>query len=123
MTVPLGLRVLIADDERIIADTLAVILTRSGFETATAYDGKEACEKAKEWKPDLFITDVVMPNMNGVDAAILIHALIPACKILLFSGQAGTAGMLNDERIRGQGFELLQKPIHPKELLERLRGL
>lgn len=115
-------KVLIVDDERIIADTLAAILTESGFETATAYDGLEAVQKAK-WKPDLLLSDVVMPNMNGIDAAILIRTLIPTCKVLLFSGQAATAGMLADARIRGHRFEILEKPIHPNELLKNLRSL
>jgi CheY-like chemotaxis protein len=116
-------KVLVADDERMIADTLAIILSHAGFETATAYDGTEAVEKAWAWKPDLLLSDVVMPGLNGIDAAIQIRRMIPDCRVLLFSGQAGTAGMLDDARVRGHKFEILQKPVHPYELLDRLRKL
>lgn len=46
-----------------IADTLAVILNQSGFETTAVYDGKEAVEKARSWKPDLLLSDVMMPGL------------------------------------------------------------
>jgi CheY-like chemotaxis protein len=116
-------KVLVVDDERVIADTLAVILRQSGFETATAYDGMEAVQTATAWHPDLLISDVVMPRMNGIEAALLIRASIPDCKVLLFSGQASTAEMLAEARSSGCDFELISKPIHPDDLIEKLRSL
>jgi CheY-like chemotaxis protein len=116
-------KVLVVDDERVIADTLAIILRQSGFETAVAYDGEEAVEKARIWKPDLLLSDVIMPRLNGVEAAIQICMIVPECRVLLFSGQAATAGMLRDPRLKRHRFEVLQKPIHPVELIARLRTL
>src|SRR5277367_1410072 len=77
--------VLIVDDERIIADTLSMILSRSGFSTMTAYDGLEGLEIAQSARPDLVISDVVMPRMTGVELAITVTQTVPTCKILLFS--------------------------------------
>ena len=114
-------KVLVADDERVIADTLAVILNQSGFEAAAVYDGAEAVEKARTWGPDLLVSDVVMPELSGIDAAIRICAMFPGCRVLLFSGQAATADLLADARISGHNFEVLAKPIHPNELLAHLR--
>lgn len=54
--------VLVVDDEQVIAGTLAVILSQRVLETATAYDGDQAFEKAKYWKTDLLISDVVIPT-------------------------------------------------------------
>jgi DNA-binding response OmpR family regulator len=116
-------KVLVADDERVIADTLVVILSQSGFDTAVAYDGKEAVEKAKRWKPDLFLSDVMMPGLNGIEAAIQICMLIPECRVLLFSGQAETVKIVYQALLNGHHFEILHKPVHPAELIARLRAL
>ncbi len=78
---------------------------------------------AKNWKPDLLLSDVVMPRLNGIEAAIQICMMIPQCRVLLFSGQAATAGMLNDARLNGNHFEVLEKPIYPTDLIARLRNL
>jgi DNA-binding response OmpR family regulator len=78
---------------------------------------------AAEESPDLLITDVIMPDMNGVDLAIHFKNLYPRCKILLFSAAASTLDLLDDARLRGYDFELLDKPLHPVKLLERLRAL
>ena len=87
-------RVLVADDERVIADTLAMILNQSGFEAHVAYTGEKALEMAAEIRPEMLISDVIMAGLNGIDAAIKIRELLPAIKILLFSGQAATADLL-----------------------------
>lgn len=117
-----GVRVLIADDERLIADTLALILKHAGFEAETVYSGQKAVEAARNRSPDIFLADVVMPGMTGIDAAIEITALHPACRVLLLSGQAATADLLRDARVRGHHFEVLLKPVHPSQLIARLRA-
>jgi len=114
-------RVLIADDERIIADTLGLILNQNGFEAATVYSGQKAVETARHFHPNVFLGDVVMPGMSGIEAAIQICTMIPGCRILLLSGQAATSDLLRDARVRGHDFEILLKPVHPNQLLDRLR--
>lgn len=115
-------KVLVVDDERVIADTLAIILNQSGYEASAVYTGNGAVESARINKPDLIVSDVIMPDMNGIEAAIRIRQFLPACKILLFSGQAATADLLNSARARGHEFEILAKPVHPQDLLAKLRG-
>ncbi len=114
-------RVLVADDERIIADTLGMILSQNGFEAATVYGGQKAVETARIFHPDVFLADVVMPGMSGIEAAIQISSMIPSCRVVLLSGQAATADLLRDARVRGHEFEILLKPVHPSQLLDRLR--
>jgi CheY-like chemotaxis protein len=87
------------------------------------YDGKEAVEKAKEWKPNLLLSDVCMPGMSGTEAAIQICKLIPECRVLLFSGYAGFADLLSDTKAQGYHFEVLQKPLHPADLIARLQAI
>ncbi len=115
-----AIRVLVADDERMIANTLTRILNSSGFEAKAVYSGEKAVEAAEDLKPDVLITDVVMTGMNGIEAAIRIQALLPACRIILFSGQASTADLLDRAEAKGHRFEILTKPVHPQVLLDQL---
>lgn len=112
--------VLVVDDEQVIADTLAAILSKSGYTALTAYDGTAALETADLIPPQMIITDVCMPGMSGIELAIAIREAIPDCKVLLFSGQASTADLLATTRDAGYEFEALSKPIHPTELLARI---
>ena len=112
--------VLVVDDERVIADTLSAILSRSGFATMAAYDGASALALAKNRTPDLLISDVMMPGMTGIELAITIKQTIPACKILLFSGQAATVDLLEKARHDGHDFTTLTKPVHPTDMLRRI---
>jgi CheY-like chemotaxis protein len=112
--------VLVVDDEKVIADTLSMILSRSGFSTMAAYDGFTALELARSTRPDLLISDVVMPGMTGVELAITVTQTIPGCKVLLFSGQAATVDLLEKARNAGHNFTTLTKPIHPTDMLNRI---
>jgi CheY-like chemotaxis protein len=115
--------ILVVDDEQRIADTLALILASKGYAVQAAYEGFSAIEIYRKLRPDLVITDVVMPGMNGVEMAITLRGEFPGCRVLLFSGQAATAQILEDARIRGHKFQLLAKPVHPEELLEKVLEL
>ena len=114
--------VLVVDDERVIADTLAIILNKSGYDATAVYSGIGAVETARQLKPDLVISDVVMADMNGIDASIEIRKILPDCKILLFSGQAATKDLLAKARADGHNFDLLIKPVHPTDLLAKLKS-
>lgn len=115
-------KVLVADDERVIADTLAIILNQAGFDATAVYSGEKAVELAASLKPDMLISDVMMPDLNGIDAAITVRQILPTCKILLFSGQAATADLLDRARTQGHEFEILAKPVHPQDLLAKLKN-
>ena len=113
-------RVLILDDEQTIANTLALILNRNGFEACAVYNAQDAIDTASKISPDVLISDVVMEGLTGIEAAIRISELVPNCRIILFSGQAATADLLQRAQADGHHFELLVKPIHPRALLQRL---
>ena len=115
-------KVLVVDDERVIADTLSIILGQAGFDASAVYSGPAAVEKAESFRPYLVISDVIMGDMNGIEAAIQIRRILPGCKILLFSGQAATADLLETARAQGHEFEILAKPVHPQDLLAKLKG-
>jgi len=113
--------VLVVDDERVIADTLSIILTRNGFSVLTAYDGESALELAQVATPDLLLSDVMMgPGIDGTELAIALVGRCPKCKVLLFSGHAATRDLLDKARDAGHNFTLLNKPLHPADLLARI---
>jgi PleD family two-component response regulator len=116
-------RVLVVDDERLIARTVAAILNVNGFEAVEAFSGEEALEKARTLKPDIVLTDVLMPHMTGVELGRRLHDEMPEARILLFSGQAATSELMRKAHDDGYNFELFPKPIHPDDLIAKLRGL
>jgi CheY-like chemotaxis protein len=118
-----GFKILIVDDEPVITDTLSMILRQNGYDCMKAYDGESALEMALQTPPDLLLTDVVLPGMNGIQLAITVRGRIPKCKTLLLSGQAGTLQLLRDASVQGHDFEILTKPVHPSDLLKHIEYL
>jgi CheY-like chemotaxis protein len=115
-------RILIVDDNRLLAFTLDAILRDEGYDTAVAYSGEEAIRVASSFKPDLLLSDVMMGGMNGVEAALEILRTLPNCKVLFMSGRACT-DVLQDARSRGFNFQLLCKPIPAPILLEKISAI
>jgi CheY-like chemotaxis protein len=115
-------KILVVDDERVIADTMAEILNDSGFEATAAYNAKTAMRTIEEDCPDIVLTDVIMPGMNGIELAKHVADTCSDTKILLLSGQAAVSDLLRQARELGYSFELLAKPLHPDQLIKKLRG-
>jgi CheY-like chemotaxis protein len=119
--IPSKRRVLVVDDEELIANTLAIILNKAGFEARAVFSGEQAIKLLESFQPEMLITDVIMPGMTGIEAAIATRNRLPKCNILLFSGQAVTADLLQEARAQGHEFDILAKPVHPSDLLAKLR--
>jgi CheY-like chemotaxis protein len=113
-------RVIVVDDEEKIATTLAIILNQAGFEARAVFSGEQVVELLDSFQPEMMIADVVMPVMTGIEVAIAVRSKLPNCKILLFSGQAATADLLEQAKTHGHEFEIVTKPIHPTDLLAKL---
>lgn len=108
--------VLVVDDEPLVADTLAMILSQAGFEARPVYNAKSALHAARQRSPGFLLTDVRMPETNGIELAMQMADEFPACEILLFSGNA-TGADLEGARRAGYEFPLMEKPIHPEHLV------
>ncbi len=118
-----GIRILVVDDERSITDTLCQILRWAGYQCRPAYCATEALAMLEEFTPALVITDVMMPEMNGIELAKTIHGKHPHCVILIFSGNAATQDLLESARAEGYSFNVLAKPLHPRDLLAKVATL
>src|SRR5580704_9201699 len=110
-------RIVVIDDESLIAETVVEILREEGFDAVAVPSGVKAIELAKTWRPEIILSDVIMPGLNGIDTGIKIRELVQGCKVILFSGQAATVDLLEQARQQGHGFEILAKPIRPERLI------
>lgn len=117
---PTKAKVLVVDDEAIIADTLALILNKSGFQATAAYRGHQAVRLAAQSPPDVLLIDIVMGDMTGIDTARTISKAHPRCRILFISGHGDAEGMVH-RYADGMNCRLLPKPLRPEELLAVLR--
>src|SRR5580693_1946313 len=111
--------VMVVDDEPLVADTLAMILTHAGYHAVRAYDARTALKIASVQAPDLLISDVAMPGMNGVELALAMVEQAPDCKVVLFSGHAQSVDLVRAHDA-GYEFPLMAKPMHPSEMLRQV---
>ena len=116
-------RIFVIDDELSIAKMLSVILQMHLFDAVPFSDPEAALEAARAAPPDYLISDVQMQGMTGIELAILFQREIPACRILLFSGQLDAPKRIKEASEAGHVFTFLQKPLHPNELVAALRQL
>lgn len=113
------LRVFVVDDEALIASTLAMILSNSGFNALSFSNPLEALLASQFEAPDLLIADIMMPFFSGIELATQVKEACPQCKVLLISGQA-----LADDSLKSrQRFEFLSKPVHPLDILRKIQSM
>jgi two-component system, OmpR family, response regulator ResD len=113
-------RVLVVDDEPIVADVLTRYLTREGFEVATAHDGQEAVESFPSFCPDLVLLDLMLPRLDGLEVfrRIRDEAAVP---VIMLTARG-------EETDRVVGLELgaddyVTKPFSPREIVARVRAV
>jgi DNA-binding NtrC family response regulator len=116
-------RIFVVDDEEEIAKMFAVVLQMNMFNAIAYTNPVEALEAAKAEPPEYLLTDIGMPEMDGVELAIAVRAAAPECRLLIFSGQVDAEEKINRANEQGHNFVLVQKPIHPTKMVELIRGL
>ena len=117
-------RILIIDDEVQIRAMLCQMLRRSGYEVSDAPDGKVGMDLHRKEPADLIITDIIMPNKEGIETIRELRQEFPETKIIAMSGGGGIGA---EEYLQMAGklgaMRTLAKPIHREELLEAVREL
>ena len=118
-----GRRILIVEDEKVVADTLGQILAANGYEIRIVYSAEDAISLISMWSPDVAILDVMLPKMNGIDLALVLRENLPHCHALLFSGQPSVEVLMQKAKDEGHRFEILAKPVHPTVMLDAISTL
>jgi two-component system KDP operon response regulator KdpE len=111
-------KILVVDDEPQITRVLRTTLTSSGYEVRTADDGHAGLRAAREWQPDLVITDVSMPNMSGIDLCRHLRAET-ALPIIVLSVKGEEKAKV--EALDAGADDYVTKPVGMDELLARVR--
>lgn len=118
------MKVLVIDDDHLVRYTLSRILQRNGYDVVTASDGKRAMTVFRDERPDVVITDIIMPEQEGIQTILMIRGERPEVKIIAISGGARTHNL--DYLGMAQAFgadDVIPKPFEAEELLGRLAGL
>lgn len=117
-------RVLVIDDDRLVADTLSMVFRANGFESEARYSAAEGLERARSFAPGLVLCDVTMPNENGLQLAQKVNDEMPECKVLMLTAYEhnDTSVALQSTRMR-RPLKMLNKPCRPEELLREANAL
>lgn len=117
-------RILVVDDDRLVADTICLIYKANGFDSEACYSAAEGLERARSYVPDLMLCDVSMPDVSGLQLADSIAELLPETRMLLLSAYASNAAYTRAHARRARRpLKLLSKPCRPEDLLRESRAL
>lgn len=116
--------VLIVDDDKLVADTLALIFEKSGFTARAAYSAEQGLASSREFPPNLLLCDVTMPGRDGLSLMADVSRELPSCRILVLTGFYSN---LKNVREQAKTFArppgILTKPCQPSELLREAAAL
>ena len=117
-------RILVVEDEDGLRENLADLLTLEGYHVAEAANGMQGLKMHLSFRPELVITDVVMPIMDGVEMVRQLRQRDPSLKAMFISGFFGTRSIKNNlmQEIETYGYPRLSKPFKPSRLFEMVRA-
>ena len=117
-------RVLVVDDDRLVADTLTLIFKRNGFVAKAAYSAEEALRSSREFVPHLLLCDVTMPERDGLSLVEDMTREMPACRILVLTGFYSNLKIVREHASKlSRPLSILTKPCQPSELLREVAAL
>ncbi len=113
-------KVLVVEDEFGYQDTLRNIFTMEGFDVRVAIDGDTGYEVYKNFKPDMILTDVLMPNVNGIELIRRVRSENPTIKVIYMSGFFGVKRLKKelDDEVALHHYPTLSKPFKVSHLLD-----
>jgi CheY-like chemotaxis protein len=111
-------RILVVDDERLIADTLSIILSKHGFDSRATYSAEDALTCARIFRPDLLLCDITMPGRSGLELMEDISLELPDCRMIVLTGYYSNLSTVREQASRlPRPARILTKPCQPSELL------
>ena len=117
-------RILVVDDDKLVADTLNLIFLANGFESEARYSAADAMARAREFDPQLVLCDVTMPDETGLQMAEKMMQELPKTRMLMLTAYTSNNAKVDAESQRiGFPIKLLNKPCRPEDLLREARNL
>jgi CheY-like chemotaxis protein len=120
----MSIRVLVIDDSKVVRRTVEAMLRDAGYAALAAADGREGMEMWRETQPDLVLTDIMMPERDGIETMMEIRRHCPQAKILAMTGFRHSGSVDFGEMLRRLGADdVLIKPFDPEVLLAKVDRL
>ncbi len=120
----MGKRVLIVDDDKLVADTLSLVFKANGFDTETRYSAADGLVCALDYDPELTVLDITMPERTGLELAEDLNRQVPGCKILMLTAYFSNVAKANEQASRlRKPINVMSKPCRPEELLREASHL
>lgn len=117
-------RVLVVDDDRLVADTLSLVFLANGFEAEARYSAADGLERARSFSPGLVLCDVSMPEADGLTLVDAMAAEMPDTRMLMFTAYSSSARRVEERSLNLHcPLRLLRKPCRPEVLLEEVTAL
>ena len=113
----LSKKILVVDDEIELVKAIQIRLEQAGYEVLAAYDGEKGLEKAKQYRPELIILDIMMPRMTGTDMATVLKMDKELSRIPVIFLTCLAEGVVDKEGSLMAGNRILAKPFELEELL------
>lgn len=117
-------RVLVVDDDRLVADTLRMIFAANGFESEACYSASEGLELIRSFSPELLLCDVTMPGKDGLELAAQAYHELPTCQTIMLTAYLTSSASAELEELRRRmPLKLMNKPCRPELLLQEAARL
>ncbi len=118
------IKILVVDDEQVVADTLGIIFKKRGFDCRVSYTGEEALACAENFCPELLLCDMSMPGMSGLEVVFNLTQKFPKCRVLLLTGHYTNLGSARKwARKHTAPSRIMTKPVLPAVLLQEADAL
>jgi CheY-like chemotaxis protein len=112
-------RVLVVDDDHLVADTLKMVFAANGFESEACYSAAEALKVARSFSPELMLCDVTMPGEDGIELAAKVFHELPRCQMIMLTAYLTNSASVELEALRRKRpVKVLKKPCPPELLIE-----
>jgi len=114
-------RILVIDDEQAVGELIRILLTRNGYDVSTAESGREGLRQVEALRPDLVITDITMPDMEGIELISILRKQHGDVPIIAMSGNVVGRSFLKVTEVLGAAATL-NKPFSTQELIDVVKA-
>jgi two-component system alkaline phosphatase synthesis response regulator PhoP len=119
-------KVLLVDDDPDFVEAVKAVVEGDGYEVEVGYDGNECLEKVKDFKPDIIILDVMMPEVNGHEACAKLKgdpetAKIPVIMLTAVASRVTSSTYTHRDMLESEAEDYIPKPVEPEVLLSRIK--